>query len=136
MDEESKVEMIKKGTEMYTYIGVPDGVRNITFMDNYYGKLKFNENDFVDNYEMLINFNSLHKMALFYNYNTHDVNFVEPWPHMFNSPSLAPSWLTGISAFYMSRTVGDDRGNYFAIPALITSNPFFNKNYPSAINYG
>ena len=136
IDDESRSEMIKKGKEMLTYIGVPPPLRNSTLMDIFYGSLQFNENDnFVNNYEILINFGNDYKLNLFYN-NKYDFNFADPWPSRFNSPSLAPSWLTGISAFYSRSTIGDDRGNYFAIPALITQPPFFNENFPSAINYG
>ncbi len=32
--------------------------------------------------------------------------------------------------------VGNDKGNFFCIPQLIPSSPYFDINYPSAINFG
>ena len=57
-------------------------------------------------------------------------NMASPWPSDFNDKDDFDSWLTGINAFYWPT------GNWFTIPVSITQQPFFDVNYPSALNFG
>jgi endothelin-converting enzyme len=124
----SKSAALTKIDAMQLYVGSPPNIQNGSKVDAYYEAMQqslslpwttntLNANDFTLE----------ETVSAFYG----RVSLIgTTWPGLLSYSNVYGQWLTGVNAFYYMKA------NWFIIPIPITQQPFFDVDYPAAINFG
>lgn len=125
--------VVRKATSMGLYVGYPDSVFTADGITAHYAEVgNLSTDSWLDNVKIMKDWNTQQTVDMFEN---SELPILDGWPVLFSNRDAFRYWLTGVNAFYYPGP-SIDGANYFTIPTTITQPPFFDLEWPSAINFG
>eukprot|EP01084_Bolivina_argentea_P069598 126608_1 len=133
LDTQSTRKAVKKAATMGLFVGYPDSVFTIDGINIFYQDVEtMDTNSWLINVQKMNNWYADQTIKSFVN---NAFPILDEWPIIFSQKDSYKYWLTGVNAFYYPGPPVDG-ANFFTIPTTITQQPFFNLNFPSAVNFG
>merc|ERR1719474_802185 len=133
MESSSMESVVQKATSMGLYVGYPDSVFTAEGITEHYEEVGVLSNDsWLDNVKAM---NDWYTQQTVDTFTSTSLPILDGWPVLFSQKDAFAYWLTGVNAFYYPGP-NIDGANYFAIPTTITQRPFFDLEWPSAVNFG